>query len=72
MERIGFFAFDDVETLTWTQPVQSGTAPPPRSYHSMCAYQNRIYVFGGAENDNSLYILNVGKIVAHYMYLLMS
>lgn len=51
------------DTMSWTRPVQSGPAPSPRSYHASCIHGNLMYVFGGAENDNSLYILNTGNFI---------
>ncbi|CAB1440927.1 unnamed protein product [Pleuronectes platessa] len=35
------------DTLTWTKPGLSGTAPVPRSLHSATAINNKMYVFGG-------------------------
>ncbi|XP_053281564.1 host cell factor 1b isoform X2 [Pleuronectes platessa] len=45
--RLGDLWVLDIDTLTWTKPGLSGTAPVPRSLHSATAINNKMYVFGG-------------------------
>jgi N-acetylneuraminic acid mutarotase len=51
----------------WTAWETKGKRPSPRTIHSMVNSDSRIYVFGGGEaqmaavNDDSMYILDVGK-----------
>ncbi|XP_035016329.1 host cell factor 1b [Hippoglossus stenolepis] len=45
--RLGDLWVLDIESLTWTKPALSGTAPVPRSLHSATAINNKMYVFGG-------------------------
>ncbi|XP_069383652.1 host cell factor 1b [Paralichthys olivaceus] len=45
--RLGDLWVLDIDSLTWTKPALSGTAPLPRSLHSATAINNKMYVFGG-------------------------
>ncbi|XP_040909438.1 host cell factor 1b [Toxotes jaculatrix] len=45
--RLGDLWVLDIDSLTWSKPALSGTAPLPRSLHSATAINNRMYVFGG-------------------------
>ncbi|XP_062248187.1 host cell factor 1b isoform X2 [Platichthys flesus] len=45
--RLGDLWVLDIDSLTWTKPGLSGTAPVPRSLHSATAINNKMYVFGG-------------------------
>lgn len=37
----------DLATWTWSQPATTGTGPTPRQGHTMCAVDDRLYMFGG-------------------------
>ncbi|KAL4646273.1 host cell factor 1-like [Arapaima gigas] len=45
--RLGDLWTLDIDTLTWSKPSVSGTAPLPRSLHSATTITNKMYVFGG-------------------------
>ncbi|XP_034027724.1 host cell factor 1-like isoform X2 [Thalassophryne amazonica] len=45
--RLGDLWVLNVDSLTWTKPAVSGTAPLPRSLHSATNINNKMYVFGG-------------------------
>ncbi|CAJ1085680.1 host cell factor 1b isoform X3 [Xyrichtys novacula] len=45
--RLGDLWVLHIDSLTWTKPNLSGTAPLPRSLHSATTIHNKMYVFGG-------------------------
>ncbi|XP_058873052.1 host cell factor 1-like [Acipenser ruthenus] len=45
--RLGDLWTLDIDTLTWSKPTLSGTAPLPRSLHSTTTIGNKMHVFGG-------------------------
>ncbi|KAM9351260.1 host cell factor 1b [Symphorus nematophorus] len=45
--RLGDLWVLHIDSLTWTKPTLSGTAPLPRSLHSATTINNKMYVFGG-------------------------
>ncbi|XP_054626101.1 host cell factor 1b [Dunckerocampus dactyliophorus] len=45
--RLGDLWILDIDSLVWSKPTLSGTAPLPRSLHSATAIHNKMYVFGG-------------------------
>ncbi|KAE8292730.1 Host cell factor 1 [Larimichthys crocea] len=45
--RLGDLWVLHIDSLTWTKPALSGTAPLPRSLHSATTINNKMYVFGG-------------------------
>ncbi|XP_058498973.1 host cell factor 1b isoform X1 [Solea solea] len=45
--RLGDLWVLDIDSMTWTKPALSGTAPLPRSLHSATVINNKMYVFGG-------------------------
>ncbi|XP_042265246.1 host cell factor 1-like isoform X1 [Thunnus maccoyii] len=45
--RLGDLWVLDIDSLTWSKPALSGTAPLPRSLHSATTINNKMYVFGG-------------------------
>ncbi|KAM9855603.1 host cell factor 1b [Aulostomus maculatus] len=45
--RLGDLWVLDIDSLVWSKPSLSGTAPLPRSLHSATAINNKMYVFGG-------------------------
>eukprot|EP00066_Takifugu_rubripes_P029964 XP_011619230.1 PREDICTED: host cell factor 1 isoform X3 [Takifugu rubripes] len=45
--RLGDLWLLDIDSLVWSKPALSGTAPLPRSLHSATTIKNKMYVFGG-------------------------
>ncbi|XP_026187799.1 host cell factor 1b isoform X2 [Mastacembelus armatus] len=45
--RLGDLWVLNIDSLTWSKPTLSGTAPLPRSLHSATIINNKMYVFGG-------------------------
>nr|XP_057939974.1 host cell factor 1-like isoform X3 [Doryrhamphus excisus] len=45
--RLGDLWILDIDSLVWSKPNLTGTAPLPRSLHSATAIHNKMYVFGG-------------------------
>ncbi|XP_057717284.1 host cell factor 1b [Corythoichthys intestinalis] len=45
--RLGDLWVLDIDSLVWSKPEFSGTAPMPRSLHSATTVHNKMYVFGG-------------------------
>ncbi|XP_035512747.1 host cell factor 1b, partial [Morone saxatilis] len=45
--RLGDLWVLDIDSLMWSKPALSGTAPLPRSLHSATTINNKMYVFGG-------------------------
>uniref|UniRef100_UPI0037E976E6 host cell factor 1b n=1 Tax=Semicossyphus pulcher TaxID=241346 RepID=UPI0037E976E6 len=45
--RLGDLWVLHIDSLTWSRPTLSGTAPLPRSLHSATTINNKMYVFGG-------------------------
>ncbi|XP_071333616.1 host cell factor 1b isoform X2 [Trachinotus anak] len=45
--RLGDLWVLDIDSMTWSKPGLSGTAPLPRSLHSATTINNKMYVFGG-------------------------
>ncbi|XP_061908620.1 host cell factor 1b [Entelurus aequoreus] len=45
--RLGDLWMLDIDSLVWSKPTLSGTAPLPRSLHSATAVHNKMFVFGG-------------------------
>ncbi|KAL0969906.1 hypothetical protein UPYG_G00234330 [Umbra pygmaea] len=53
----------DPRLSIWYQPIITGDAPAPRSGHSACVIQGKIYVFGGWDTPlcfNDIYMLDLG------------
>ncbi|KAJ8007795.1 hypothetical protein DPEC_G00097900 [Dallia pectoralis] len=53
----------DPHLSIWYQPIVTGDAPAPRSGHSACVIQGKIYVFGGWDTPicfNDMYMLDLG------------
>ncbi|KAA0723175.1 F-box only protein 42 [Triplophysa tibetana] len=51
------------EMAIWYQPIVNGGKPAPRSGHSSCVMQGRIYVFGGWDTPvcfNDMFMLDLG------------
>ncbi|XP_071963055.1 kelch domain-containing protein 3-like isoform X2 [Antedon mediterranea] len=54
-------------TFKWCLPKPSGDIPPARDGHSVCLIKNKMYVFGGYEDEsqcfsNSVHKLNIDKM----------
>lgn len=47
--RDGVFCF--VDTHSWFKPTVSGTIPNARDGHSACVINNKMFVFGGYEEE---------------------
>uniref|UniRef100_A0A3P8XAV1 Kelch repeat-containing protein n=1 Tax=Esox lucius TaxID=8010 RepID=A0A3P8XAV1_ESOLU len=53
----------DPHLSIWYQPIVTGDTPAPRSGHSACVIQGKIYVFGGWDTPicfNDIYMLDLG------------
>uniref|UniRef100_A0A4W5N8I8 Kelch repeat-containing protein n=1 Tax=Hucho hucho TaxID=62062 RepID=A0A4W5N8I8_9TELE len=53
----------DPHLSIWYQPIVTGDRPAPRSGHSACVIQGKIYVFGGWDTPlcfNDMYMLDLG------------
>ncbi|XP_042185347.1 kelch repeat-containing protein isoform X1 [Oncorhynchus tshawytscha] len=53
----------DPHLSIWYQPIVTGDKPAPRSGHSACVTQGKIYVFGGWDTPlcfNDMYMLDLG------------
>lgn len=53
----------DPHLSIWYQPIVMGDKPSPRSGHSACVMQGKIYVFGGWDTPvcfNDMYVLDLG------------
>lgn len=53
------------EKQIWTQPIISGTPPPPRDSHTCTTVGDNLLVFGGTDGTkplNDLYILDTCKL----------
>ena len=55
----------------WTQPMISGTPPPPRDSHSCTTVGDNLVVFGGTDGIkslNDLYILDTCKLLPFWYF----
>lgn len=53
--------------ISWSEVQASGTIPAPRAFHTACRYENKIFIFGGAnsrgEPRNELFALNISTLL---------
>ena len=62
---VGFVFMCNIETMTWSQPITTGTTPSVRAGHSCVAVGTKLYLFGGGDGTtylNDLHILDTGTI----------
>jgi N-acetylneuraminic acid mutarotase len=70
---LGDLHYLDTKTMTWHQPVQTGTVPTKRTAHTMKAIGTKIYLFGGGlwepkpvnrwiAKYNDIYVLDTEKM----------
>ena len=55
----------------WTQPIISGTPPPPRDSHTCTTVGDNLLVFGGTDGTkplNDLYILDTCKLLFFFVF----
>lgn len=45
----------DIATASWSRPSDTGTLPAPRTGHASCLYNDRLFVFGGADIDGNIF-----------------
>jgi len=62
-EYINSFRCLDLRTTQWTTPLQSGSRPSPRAYHTMSQCNHRMWVIGGYDTlqcYSDVHVLDLG------------
>jgi len=63
-EYINSFRCLDLRTTQWTTPIQSGSRPSPRAYHTMSLSNHRMWVIGGYDTVqcySDVHMLDLGS-----------
>ena len=56
----------DSESMSWTRPSDSGVVPIPRAGHTCNIIRNKLFVFGGGDEDvifNDMHVLDTAFLL---------